>query len=243
MDKNKQNKDIKKEDKELKKGLQGKDYNLKMEFKRDWFLLVIIALTFIISIIVYPDLPERVAMHWNLEGEVDNYTGKFQGAFMLPLMLLGIYLLMLVTPLIDPRKKNYPKFIGSYRLIRMVIILFLAGLHILVLLYNLGYQVDIGKVVTLGLGILFVIIGNYLPKIRHNYFLGIKVPWTLASEKVWKKTHRLGGKFFLLSGILIMMSTFLSDRPRFWIVMIAVFGTVIINTVYSYLIYKKEERG
>lgn len=217
-------------------------YNFKRELKHDWFLFVLILALFFISFYAYPKLPEQVAMHWNLEGEADNFMGRFWGAFMMPLLGLGILLLMIFLPVIDPRRENYTKFSKSYRLIRIGLVLFFAVIHIVALGVNLGYNIDIGKIVSLGIGILFILIGNYMPKIRHNYFLGIKVPWTLASEKVWRKTHRLAGKLYVLAGIIVLLSVFLGDKVRFWIVMIAIIGSSVASIVYSYFVYREEER-
>lgn len=222
--------------------MENENYDFKKELKHDWFLLVLIMALFIISVFIYSELPEEMAMHWNLEGEADNFMGRFWGAFMMPLLSLGILLAMILFPLIDPRRENYTKFKQSYRLIRLGLILFLAVIHIASLGINLGYNIDIGKVVSLGLGVLFIIIGNYMPKIKHNYFLGIKVPWTLASEKVWRKTHRMSGKLFVLSGIIILLSVFIEDKIRFWIVIVCVIGSLLAGIIYSYLVYREEEK-
>lgn len=216
-------------------------FNFKEELKKDWYLLLLILAMFLVSIILYGRLPERMPIHWNLAGEVDGYSSRFWGAFMLPIMSLGILLLMLLTPLIDPRKENYYKFSSSYRAIRAILVIFMASLHFLVLAFFMGYNLDIGKFVTLGVGLLFIVIGNYLPKVKHNYFLGIKVPWTLDNERVWKKTHRLAGKLFVLSGIIIFSSIFLNDVIRFWLLLFCVFGSSLGSTIYAYVIHRKEK--
>jgi len=218
-----------------------KKYKIKSEFKHDWFLFLVILAVILLSVLAYPRLPEKMATHWNLEGKVDGYSPRLFGAFLLPLMTLAIYLMMVIAPVFDPRRENYPKFIKGYRLFRLVLVLFLTGLHLLILGFNLGYPLDIGRAVTLGVGILFALIGNFFPQIRHNYFFGIKTPWTLASEQVWRKTHRLGGKLFLGSGLLLMLSVFLADKPRFLLLMALVLGSSLVTMVYSYVIYKKEK--
>lgn len=162
---------------------------------------------------------------------------------MMPLLALGILFMMLLLPLIDPRKENYHRFISSYRVIRSVLIVFFAGMHFLLLSVSLGYDISIGKFVTLGVGILFFILGNYMPKVRHNYFMGIKNPWTLSSERVWKKVHRLAGKLFVVSGIIIFSGIFLSDLVRFWLIMTCVIGSSLISIIYSYLIFRREKQG
>lgn len=218
-----------------------KKYEIKTELKRDWFLLLIMFVIVILSVLVYPYLPERMATHWNLEGEVDGYSSRLIGTILLPLTAPALYLLMVVMPVFDPRRENYPKFIKGYRLFRLWFVLFLAGLHLLSLGFNLGFSTNIGQAVTLGVGIFFALIGNFFPQIRHNYFFGIKTPWTLASEQVWRKTHRLGGKLFFGSGLLLMFSIFLPDKPRFWLLMFLLLGSSLVTIVYSYAIFRKEK--
>lgn len=218
-------------------------YEIKTELKKDWYVLLVIIGAIILSLLVYPYLPEKMATHWNAEGEVDGYSSRLVGAFLLPAIGLVAYLLILLSPVVDPRRDNYAKFIKGYRLFRLGIILFLMGMHLLSLAFNLGYPIEIGRAVTLGLGILFALIGNYFPQIRHNYLFGLKTPWTLASEQVWRKTHRLGGKLFLGSGLLLMLSIFLPGKPRFWLLMVLLLGNALVTMVYSYFIYKKEQQG
>lgn len=216
-------------------------FNFKEEFRKDWYLFILVAIMFFASLLLYSRLPEKMPTHWNIAGEVDNYSSRFWGAFMMPVLALGILLLMLLTPLIDPRKENYSKFSSSYRAIRSILIVFFTGLHFLLLIASLGYNINIGKFVTLGVGVMFFIMGNYMPKVRHNYFLGIKVPWTLASDKVWKKTHRLAGKLFVISGIIMFLGIFFSDLIRFWLIIICAIGSSLVSMVYSYVIYRSEK--
>ena len=220
---------------------ENKGYNFKEELKKDWYLLLLITVMFIVSIVVYSDLPSKMPIHWNLQGQVDSYGNRFWGAFMMPLINIGVLLLMLVTPLIDPKKENYNKFGASYRVIRAILILFFAVLHFVILGFALGYNFDIGRIIVLVLGVLFLLLGNYLPRVRHNYFLGIKSPWTLANEKVWRKTQRLAGKLFVVSGIIMMLSIFFSDQLRFVLLIVCILGSTLASTIYSYFIYKEEE--
>lgn len=222
--------------------MSGKDkYKFKKERKNDWYLLVLIAIMFIVSFVVYSDLPDKMPIHWNLKGEIDNYTSRFWGAFMMPLINTGILLLMLLTPLIDPRKENYRKFEGSYRVFRSILVIFFALLHFIILGYALGYNLDIGRTIVLAIALLFLIVGNYLPRIRPNYFLGIKSPWTLASEKVWRKTHRLAGKLFILSGLVMLISIFSGDKLRYVIEIVCILGSTSASIIYSYIVYQQEK--
>ena len=217
-------------------------YKFKEEIFRDRVFIAVIILMFVGGIIAYPYLPDKIITHWNIQGQPDDYMNKFLGTFLFPAVSLAVYLLMLAVPLIDPKRENYARFKKGYRLIRRGLILFFSGLYIISLIYNLGFEVDIGRLVTAGVGILFLIIGNYMPQIRHNYFVGIKVPWTLASEEVWIKTHRLAGKIYVLSGVILILIVFLPAVLRFWILMTVVIGGNAVSVVYSYYLYKKIEK-
>ncbi|NLY91293.1 MAG: SdpI family protein [Firmicutes bacterium] len=218
-------------------------YSVKKELRSEWYLLLILLLVFLISWVVYPSLPEKIATHWNVEGEVDGYSNRFTGVFFIPLLTLAFYLLFIFMPLIDPRRKNYPEFIKTYRLVKLAFVLFMTGLHLLTLAFNLGYDIDISRCVILLLGILFTLLGRGLPRIRHNYFIGIRTPWTLASPSVWTQTHQLGGKLFFWSGLAIIFGTLLPDRPRFWLMMVLVLGCTLVATVASYIYFRREENG
>lgn len=222
--------------------MSDQNYKIRKELKHEWYLIIIFLLIIAITILAYPHLPEEIATHWNLDGKPNGFSSRFEGVSIIPLITLALYVLMLVAPSLDPRKENYLKFLKAYRLIKLGLFLFLLGIQLLVIVFNLGYNVNIGKITTLGLGILFALLGIYLPQIKHNYFIGIKTPWTLANEKVWHETHRLGGKLFLISGILIMLSVFLPDKPRFWLLMILLIGSSLIAMVYSYFLFKKENK-
>jgi uncharacterized membrane protein len=202
--------------------------------------LSIIASTIIFSIIVYPSLPSEIASHWGVNGEVDGYMGKWFGTFFLPLLLIGLYALLIVLPKIDPKKENYEKFASTYNLIILLFVIFLAMLHVGVLLFNLGYDIKIDMIVPIAVGLLFIVLGNYMPKFKHNYFVGIKTPWTLANEKVWAKTHRFGGKVFIVMGLVLIASAFFNGPAQFTVLMAVIFGGIFLLFLMSYIYFKKE---
>ena len=218
-------------------------YTLKNALKHEWYIFLIIAVVILIGVGIYPNLPEQMAIHWNIEGEPDDYGSRFFGAFGLPLTTLGSYLLLLFVPVIDPRRQNYPRFTKVYRWIKLGFVLFMLGVHLVTLAFNLGYKLDIGRLVTLGLGLLFALLGRGLPQIKPNFFVGIRTPWTLSNPEVWAKTHRFGGKLFFWSGIALIGTTVLSNRTRFWLLMFLVFGTALATTVYSYLCFRQENNA
>ena len=207
-----------------------------------WFGLVAAALAAMVSIWAYPRLPETVATHWNLRGVPDGYSSRFWAVALMPLVMVGLTGLLRVLPKIDPRRENYAKFIDSYWLIANVILLFLGLAHVLMLANGMGYLVQVDRLLPLGVGLLFAILGNYLTRIEPNWFIGIRTPWTLSSDAVWRKTHRTGGWLFVIGGIVIATGAFAPRGafvPLFVATVIAVAG---IPVVQSYVLWKRERR-
>lgn len=210
--------------------------------RQEWPALVLLLAMFAAGAATYPHLPELVPAHWNLKGEVDNYFSRFGGAFALPLLAGGIYLAMLLLPLLDPRRENYGRFSGAYRAVRLGLVLFLAALHTLILAVALGGPADLVlKLTPLVTGALLVVIGNYLPQVRPNYFFGIRTPWTLADEEVWRRTHRFSGPAFVLGGLVLMAAAFLPSPANFVAGMSAIAAAILASIVYSYLSFRSRQ--
>ncbi|MGI6226418.1 MAG: SdpI family protein [Peptococcales bacterium] len=208
--------------------------------KKEWPFLLLLLLPLIAAIIIYPYMPEMVPTHWNTRGEVDGYSSKEFGTFFLPLLNIGLYVLFIVLPLLDPKKENYEKFLGSYRLIRYVTHIFFVFMFIITTLAALGYTLDIGLWIACGAAMLFILMGNIMGRVRHNYFVGFRYPWTLANEEVWRKTHQMGSKVMVLGGILALIGViFTQDNIRFIVLMAGLFIPTIFTTIYSYLTFKK----
>ena len=203
--------------------------------------IAIIIASLIIGIYFYPQLPDQVASHWNTKGEVNGYIPKFWGAFLMPIITIGLFLLFLWLPKADPYKKNVEKFRGHYDWLIVVIILFLFYIHIITTLWNTGYQINMSITIMIALAGLFYYIGVMLPKSKRNWFMGIRTPWTLSSDKVWQKTHKLGGVLFRISALIILIGTFFSEY-LLWFVLVPVLATVIWTFIYSYVEYKKVKR-
>lgn len=211
--------------------------------RTDIFLLLLIIGLYILGAVFYPQLPDKVPSHWNIRGEIDGYMGKTAFVIFLPTMSLGLYLLLLFIPFIDPRAENYRKFLGVYNGFKILIILFMASIHIITLLISLGYPFSMDRFIRLFIGVMFIFLGNYMGKLRHNYTFGIKTPWTLASEEVWNKTHRVSGPLWMLVGVFWMVSIFLDETVAFILAMSFIFAAVLFSVVYSYLEYKKINDG
>ncbi|WZL73130.1 SdpI family protein [Clostridiaceae bacterium 35-E11] len=205
-----------------------------------WMVLLVI-LSLIGTGILYPYLPEQVPGHWNVKGQIDRYQNKTWVFFtaMLPLLL---YLFMTVLPKIDPKKKAYLKHTKAYDVTRIMIVLFLVIIHWVTITVALGYDINVGFVMRILTGILFILLGNYMSQIRPNYFFGIKTPWTLANEQVWKKTHRVGGYSFIIMGIISIVTAFLEGQMGWMVMMVGIVAAVLYPFVYSYLLFNKIEK-
>lgn len=218
------------------------DRTMNIEWKQEWLSLLAIVATFILSAVFYSQLPDPMPIHWNSAGQADDYAPRFIGAFLLPVIMLFIYLLLLVVPRIDPRQKNIERFNDTYTLLRHGILLFMAYIHAVVFYSVLSHQDTlVVSFVVGGVGILFMVIGNYMPRMRSNWFMGIRTPWTLSSEFVWRKTHRLGGRLFILAGLLIFLTAFLRTELTVFAIVLAVVLASLVPIIYSYLLYKQEQ--
>ncbi|NBI08318.1 SdpI family protein [Senegalia massiliensis] len=205
--------------------------------KKDWILIVIVLISFITTIFVYNDLPQEIPRQWGIDGEVNSYWGK-EAVFFTALLPLILYLLMKFLPKIDPKKESYEKHKKAYNITIFTVIIFLIVIHWISIYVSLGHDINIQLLVNLGVGILFIIIGNYMGQIRHNYFFGIRNPWTLASEEVWKKTHRASRYVFVVLGILFIVSGFITGEIAIWLTIGGALVLVFFTTVYSYLVFK-----
>jgi uncharacterized membrane protein len=207
--------------------------------KQDWLINILILLGFALGIYFYPLLPDRVPIHWNASGEVNGYGSKLFGAFGLPAISLAMYLLFLVLPYIDPKKKNYADFRSTYQFLKYILILFFLGIEVMTLLIASGVIVNKPIFIQIMVSLLFILIGNVMGRFKHNYFVGIKTPWTLANEEVWRKTHRMAAPLWVLGGIVNILLTFLGLHFNGigFVIIIAVI--TIVPIVYSYIAYQK----
>lgn len=201
-------------------------------------LLLVIAAMFAAAAWSWPRLPERMPTHWNLEGEVDGWGGRFEGLLLLPLVTVGTYLLFLVLPRLDPGRSNYAGFWTVFRVIRLAIVLVLAAIYGAMLASAQGVTVRMSLVMTLLVGALFVVLGFTMGKIRPNWFVGVRTPWTLSSKRSWTRSHRLAGWLFLVSGCGSLLLLAVSERVA--LVFLLASGAVLVVTVviYSYVVWR-----
>jgi uncharacterized membrane protein len=206
-----------------------------------WFGLIVALVAVVASIWAYPQLPAVVTTHWSLNGTPDGYSGRFWAVAAIPLVILAMTGIFNVLPKVDPRRENYAKFISSYWLIANAVVVFLLVAHGLVIAYGLGYTVKIDRLMPLGVGLLFVFLGNYLTRVEPNWFVGIRTPWTLSSDTVWRKTHRTGGWLMVIGGLALAAGSLL-PRPAFMVLFVVTAVTVgVIPLVQSYVLWKREQ--
>jgi len=209
---------------------------------KPWLGPVVLAAMVAFALAVYPSLPEQVPTHWGLSGEADDWMPKWPGAFLPALLGAGVWLLLLVLRRIDPRRAHYESFRRTFWLLLNVLVLFFALLQVVSLGTALGWPLDAGRVVLLAVGVLFVALGAYLPRVRSNWWIGIRTPWTLESERVWRDTHRVAGRTFTAGGLLTMSAALLPAELRPWFVLAGLFVAGFVPVIYSYLAYRRAQR-
>lgn len=210
--------------------------------KQTIILTIICILSFAGHLLIFPTLPDQVPIHWNIYGEADNWAGRPSTLFLALLPLFMLFLLH-VIPRIDPRGKSYEKHQKAYQVFITLLILFLNAILWIANAACLGFPVPIERMVPIGVGILLLTFGNYMPQLRTNYTIGIKNPWTLESEWVWKKTHAMGGIVFCIMGFIMVLSGFFStgwmSKLSLGAILFGVFGL----ETYSYLLYRKWKKN
>ncbi len=198
---------------------------------------IVILIPMLIGLLLWNKLPDPMPSHWGINGEVDGWSSKAFAVFGFPGLLMAIHWICVLASCTDPKSKDYtPKMIILVLWICPVLSLVLNSM---VYAAALGYEISIEIIMPLLVGLMFIIVGNLLPKCRQSYTMGIKLPWTLASEENWNKTHRFGGKLWVAGGIVILATAFLGN---FWILLGVLVVMVAVPTVYSYLLYRKQAK-
>lgn len=211
-----------------------------MKKNKIFFLgLALSAVPFLLGMIFYHQLPDTLAVHFDFQGRPDGFTGKNTALFLLPLGMTLAFIVMYFFTVKDPRHRNQNKTLNYFMFLTLPILNIL--LSALIIGVGLGREMRINYLITAAVGLLFTIVGNFLPKVKRNYTVGIKLPWTLHSDVVWEKTHRLAGYLWMLGGVIVMAASFLVPTS---IIHYVILSSVIMMTgipgVYSYIVYKKE---
>ena len=207
-----------------------------------WLGLVIAVVAAAASIWAYPRLPPEVPTHWNFTGEPDDYSSRLFAVTLGPAMLVAMTLLFQVLPKIDPRGRNYEKFRDTYWLLVNGLLLFGGVVHLALLANGVGAPVDMGMVFPVGVGLIFIVLGNYLGRVEPNWFIGIRTPWTLESETVWRKTHRIAAWFFVLGGGIVVASALVPGVETEMAFVATLVLAAAVPAALSYILWWREQR-
>lgn len=202
---------------------------------------VVVLVPIIIGLFLWNELPDRMVTHWNGNGEPDGWSSKGFAVFGLPLVLLAVHWLTVFFTTHDPRNKYQSSKVFGIILWLMPVTSLIFGSATYVV--ALGREVNVNMIACAFLGILLILIGNYLPKCKQNYTIGIKVMWALDDEENWNKTHRLAGKLWVIGGVVILVTAFVSIEYFFCVLIAASLIMVSVPILYSYLYYKKNDSG
>ena len=202
-------------------------------------ILAIIGLSFLIGAYFYGQMPEIMASHWNEQGQVNGYMPKFWALFMMPLMSLVLFLFFLIIPKIDPLKANIEKFRNYFDTFIVLMIGFLFYVYLLTIFWNLNWTFNMNLLMLPAIAVLFFYISILLQNAKRNWFIGIRTPWTLSSDNVWEKTHKLASKLFKILAVVMLTSIFFGNYAVV-LILVSVFSATIYLIVYSYLEFQKE---
>ncbi|MDD6146761.1 MAG: SdpI family protein [Oscillospiraceae bacterium] len=197
---------------------------------------VVTLLPILIGVILWNKLPDTIATHFDLNNQPNGFTGKTFAVFGIPAVLLAFQWILAIGTGADPKHKNIAQV--SLKTVFWIIPCLSLILSAIIYTFALGYKVKVGMIAMLILGVIFVLLGNYMPKCKQNYTFGIKIPWTLHSEENWNKTHRLAGKIWVVGGIVILLTAML-ESP--YIIFPVVIVLIAVPTIYSYCLYRKEK--
>ena len=195
---------------------------------------IIILLPILAGLILWEQLPEQIPTHWNAAGEIDGWSSKSFAVFGLPAIMLAVQWLCVLGTAADPKKNAHPQKV--LQLVLWIVPVISGLMFALTYAVALGKSVRVEMIMPIFVGLVLTIVGNYLPKCKQNYTIGIKIPWTLNNEENWNKTHRFAGWLWTIGGILIMLTGIFGG---FWIFAIIVAMMVLVPILYSYILHRK----
>jgi len=206
-----------------------------------WLGFVVAAVALALGVWAWPRLPARVPTHWNIHGVPDGYSSRLVAVLLMPGIVLALNGLFRILPLLDPRRVNYEKFQDTYWLIANALVLILLGVHALVIASGPGVPVAMARLMPVGIGLLFIVLGNSLARVQPTWFVGIRTPWTLSSDTVWRKTHRTGGFTFVIAGGVMITAAFVSGGLVWVLLAAAAVLAVAVPVVQSYVLWRREQ--
>lgn len=214
-------------------------YNRYMRIRKIEVLsFVVVLATFLVAVLIYPQMPDRIVSHFGLRGEANGYMGKFWGVFLLPTIMLIIYFIFLFIPRIDPKKENIQKFKKYYDFFILAFMLFFVYIYALMIFRNLNYSFNFIQFMAPALALLFYVVGVLLKHAEPNLTIGIRTPWTITNDEVWYKTHKLGSKLFKVVAFICLLGIILPKYALYFVLLLVIASAVYL-VFYSYLEYRK----
>ena len=206
--------------------------------------LAVLAVMLVASAWAWLSLPAdaQVPIHWGPDGQADDWADKTVGLLLLPVTALIVAVILAIIPRIEPRRTNLERSVKAYRAVWIGVMVLLGGLHLVAVAAAMGADFDMTRLVLGGMGLLFVVIGNYLPKVRSNFMMGVRTPWTLTSERSWQSTHRLAGRLFVIEGAVLLVAALVgvSGDMLVALVVAGVIAMVVIAFGYSYIVWRDD---
>lgn len=212
-----------------------------MSLRKFWPGLAALVMAFAAGLWLWGQLPDQVPVHWNIRGEPDRWGSPATAVFLLPAIGFWLAVLLAVLPKLDPKRDNHALHGPAYQLTGNAVLVFLAAVHGVVLAASAGYPVPMNRVLAIGLGVLFAIIGNVLTQARQNWFFGIRTPWTLSSERSWRETHRLGGRLMFVGGLFLVAVGVFMPRLLAVGIVVGAIAPALVAVVYSYVVWKQDQ--
>jgi uncharacterized membrane protein len=208
----------------------------------EFIVIAIVALSFIFGIYFYDKMPAQMASHWNASNEVDGYSSRFWGLFLMPIIGLGLALIFFAIPRIDPLRHNIERFRVHFDSFIVVLFLFLFYVNLMSILWNMGRRFILIQMLAPAFAVLFFFVGLMLEHAKRNWFIGVRTPWTLSSEQVWERTNKLGGLLFKIAGVLCL-GAIPFHRHAIYFVLIPIVLAAVFLLVHSYYEYQRERRA
>jgi len=199
---------------------------------------------FAVTAWLYPSLPSSMPIHWDIAGHINGWAPKEWGAWIAPAIGLLLTILFPVFATIDPKSENYKDFSRAWNLLQLCIVIFFAYMEGVVFytIFHPAHNALLGRDLLIGIGFLFVVLGNYMGKIRQNFFIGVRTPWTLSDPEVWHQSQRIGGWTFVIGGIATIILSWLFPMTIGWFIGVIV-AIVVIPVLSSYVLYQRKKRS
>jgi len=209
------------------------------EMLKTWIVVAVAVILAVVGILIMPD---TIPTHFGPSGEPDAWGSKFT-VLLYPAVLVLVTTLAVPMIKLDPKKENYERFNKYYYNFFFGFAVFFLMVESANIAIAMGADINVGSIICFVVGVLMFFVGNMMPKIKQNFFFGIKTPWALTDEENWFKTHRMGGKTFAVSGVAIMIAAFIPGESKVWVVLAMILVMTIIPFVYSYMIFKNKENN